>query len=173
MKDPSDNRNYTERQACADVERTRYLAKLKAKSERRENNRVLREMAIATGEEHARESSAKHLESIATRSEFRVKVRDIWHSSHKTHEELHYRLGQLYRERLVWFVGRSLEDAASVRSEFEQQRRNRTQQEPGSKLEQAIFRPADNDRGRTDQATHTQSEAAQVKHSHGNALRDD
>jgi len=121
MKDPykSDNRNYQQKQSYADVERERYLAKLKGKSDRRSNNKILHDMALAVGEEHAAKRSKKHLGAIAKRTEFRAHLKKTWIESHKTHEEMHRKLGQLYRQRLVWFVGRSLEDAATVRTEFE------------------------------------------------------
>jgi hypothetical protein len=127
MKEPyrSDKRNYEQRQGHSDVERERYLEKLRLKTERRYNTKILRNMAYAVGEEHADKTSQKHLNAIATRTEFRAHLKRTVIESHKAHEHMHRKLGQLYRERLTWFVSRSLEHAATARNEFEQFHRSR------------------------------------------------
>jgi hypothetical protein len=127
MKEPyrSDKRNYEQRQGHSDVERERYLEKLRLKTERRYNTKVLRNMAFAVGEEHAEKTSQKHLGAIAKRTEFRAHLKQTVIDSHKAHEHMHRKLGQLYRERLTWFVSRSLEHAATARNEFDQYHRSR------------------------------------------------
>ena len=97
------------KQSLADAERESYLTKLRDKSTRRDTVRELREKAIKVRAAHAENTSKAYIERIARRSEFRSRVKLTFQEGHKFHEEIFRILGQQYREKLVYMVGRTLE----------------------------------------------------------------
>jgi hypothetical protein len=100
-----------ERRKFAEGERERYLVKLAEQKLRRERVKELRNQSFARGAESEAKSSQQFLKQVARRSEFRSHVKASWLASHKDHEDMLRRLGELYRERLTSMVGRSLESA--------------------------------------------------------------
>jgi hypothetical protein len=100
-----------EKLKTAELERNRYLKKLREQAERRESGKELRDRAIQKRAEHEVKSSQQYLKQITRRAEFRGQVKNIWLESHKTHEEMHQNLGKLYKERLTWHVDRTLASA--------------------------------------------------------------
>jgi hypothetical protein len=101
-----------EKLKTAELERDRYLKKLRAQAGRRENGKELRDRAIQQRAEHESNSSQQFLKQITRRAEFRGQVKNTWLESHKTHEEMHKNLGKLYKERLTWHVDRTLASAS-------------------------------------------------------------
>ncbi|HEY9775068.1 MAG TPA: hypothetical protein V6C81_14990 [Planktothrix sp.] len=102
-----------QKQRAADFERDYYLQKLRQKNERREAVRELTEKATQLRAEHAQYVSKTYLNRIARQSEFRSEVKKSFLETHKFHEEALRVLGQQYREKLIYMVGRTL-DATSV-----------------------------------------------------------
>ncbi len=101
-----------EKLKTAELERERYLEKLRAQAGRRESGKEMRERAIQQRQEHEVKSSQQFLQQITRRAEFRGQVKNTWLESHKTHEEMHRNLGKLYKERLPWHVDRTLASAS-------------------------------------------------------------
>jgi len=102
---------HQEWQRIAEIERERYLAKLQEKAARREATKALRNKAIELRSEHESRSSQQYLQRMGRRAEFRAHVHANWLNSHRAHEQMLQKLGQIYRERLTLQVGRTLESA--------------------------------------------------------------
>jgi hypothetical protein len=93
----------------ADRERERFLEKLRDQKIRREQTKDLRKKAVEERTQHASRTSEAYRNRIARRSEFRAQVKRTWMEAHKFREEALRLLGQQYREKLVYVVGRTLE----------------------------------------------------------------
>lgn len=101
-----------EKQKFADTERMRYLEKLREQSARRQTEKELEQLALAARAEHALKTAEEYLQRIARQSEYRAHVKKHWHAGHKLHEETLQKIGQFHRDRLAWFVSRTLGEPA-------------------------------------------------------------
>jgi DNA-binding MarR family transcriptional regulator len=97
------------KQSLADSERDSYLQKLKDKHDRRQTVRDLTDKATLVRAQHAQNASKIYLTRISRRSEFRSAVKKTFLEAHKFHEEALRLLGQQYREKLIYMVGRTLD----------------------------------------------------------------
>jgi hypothetical protein len=97
------------KQNIADRERERFLEKLRDQKIRREATKDLRKRATEERAQHAAKTSEAYRIRIARRREFRAQVKRTWMEAHKFRAEALRMLGQQYREKLVYMVGRTLE----------------------------------------------------------------
>lgn len=105
----------SDKRTMAEIEKERYLQKLRDQAQRRDNVKELRDKAIELRAQEEAQTSREYLAKLSRRSEFRAEIKTTVLESHRTHEEMLTRLGQIYKDKLTAMVGRTLE-SADVRS---------------------------------------------------------